>query len=375
MPPAERKLDILFVSLPFSGIEVFFRNLEQALDREKLLSASWIYLQHQPLQGHLWQHVSFLSRTWIPRSGFEMRQRVAALERQGHRFDAVVMNSMVPLLGSGSITKRIPTIAWLDTTPALMRRIGWYHAPPRGRISWWLRARDRAIAIGTYRRARHLLAWSPAVKQSLIEDYRISEAKISLLPMGIDLDFWTGRDSTGPQRKDRKGFSILFVGNDFVRKGGDLLLEVARLKEFEGCRFQIVTRDPVGEHGPNVTVHRGIGPKSPALRALYHDADVFVLPTRADFAPTNVICESLAAGVPVVTTTVGGLDQVIVDGVNGFTVPPDDLSALSSRLKELIDDPVLRQEMSKRARETAVSRFDLRSTAREFLAVVERVTG
>ena len=100
---------------------------------------------------------------------------------------------------------------------------------------------------------------------------------------------------------------------------------------------------------------------------LYDRADVFALPTQADFSPTNSICEAMAMGLPVISTNVGGLDEIVLHGKNGFIVPKDDVEALAGCLKRLGSDEKLRLRLGKNARAMAEERFDVEKNAKRIV--------
>jgi glycosyltransferase involved in cell wall biosynthesis len=109
------------------------------------------------------------------------------------------------------------------------------------------------------------------------------------------------------------------------------------------------------------------------LRA-YAGADVFVLPCvvaadgRRDVTP-NAVLEAMAMALPVVSTPVGGVPELVEDGVSGVLVPPGDPLALAGALASLIDDPARRRQLGEAARRRAEERFDARRTAAEFREV------
>lgn len=86
--------------------------------------------------------------------------------------------------------------------------------------------------------------------------------------------------------------------------------------------------------------------------------------------PKSVI-EAEAIGRPVVTTDSVGCRDTVVDGKNGFVIPIKDSDALATALKKLIDNPELRQEMGKNAREFAVGKFDINDVVNVHLEVYE----
>jgi glycosyltransferase involved in cell wall biosynthesis len=82
-----------------------------------------------------------------------------------------------------------------------------------------------------------------------------------------------------------------------------------------------------------------------------------------------VILEALAMGVPVVTTPVSAIPEVIVDGVTGLLVPPGDAVALAQALERLLTDSALRQRLGQQGRSRVRERFDI---ARNVQPLVQR---
>jgi glycosyltransferase involved in cell wall biosynthesis len=74
-------------------------------------------------------------------------------------------------------------------------------------------------------------------------------------------------------------------------------------------------------------------------------AHVYVLPSYFEGVPVAVL-EAQAAGLPIVTTPVGGIPEVVRDGVNGFVISPGDVKSLATSILKLLDDSDLRQRMS-----------------------------
>ena len=117
--------------------------------------------------------------------------------------------------------------------------------------------------------------------------------------------------------------------------------------------LDVATGDDVPEsHG--VRVHRGVEAGSERLRDLYADADVFALPTRADAVPWSVL-EAMAAGLPVVASRVGAIEELIGD--SGETIEPGDVEELAAALGRLTD-PERRRLLGDRARQRVRERYD-----------------
>src|SRR6185436_4362760 len=121
---------------------------------------------------------------------------------------------------------------------------------------------------------------------------------------------------------------VLFVGVDFQRKGGDLLTAIARRPEFGDVDFHLVTRDFPGEQGKNIFIHSNLPPASGVLMDLFRAADLFVVLTRQDTALISAL-ESMAMGLPVISTPVGGIPDIIVEGSTWYIVPTDDTEILA----------------------------------------------
>jgi glycosyltransferase involved in cell wall biosynthesis len=91
-------------------------------------------------------------------------------------------------------------------------------------------------------------------------------------------------------------------------------------------------------------------------RALFEAAAVFALPSYEEALPVSLL-EAMAAGVPVVASAVGGIPEVVADGVSGYLVAPGDKVSLERSLRRLLGDRPLGQRIGAAARETARLRF------------------
>jgi glycosyltransferase involved in cell wall biosynthesis len=105
--------------------------------------------------------------------------------------------------------------------------------------------------------------------------------------------------------------------------------------------------------------------------ALLARSDVFVLSSRSEGLPMSVL-EAMAAGLPVVASSVGGLAELVVDGETGMLVPPGDPGSLAGALRRLIDDHELRHELGAAARARAQDSFDLGAFRRAHVDLYDR---
>ena len=100
---------------------------------------------------------------------------------------------------------------------------------------------------------------------------------------------------------------------------------------------------------------------------MYATSDVIVIPSRSEGLP-NVLLEAMASGKPVVATRVGGIPEVLSDGVNGRLVPPDDPVRLGDAMAALLADRQLRHALGERACLDA-RRFSPQARAERILSV------
>ncbi|MDV7999965.1 glycosyltransferase [Rhodococcus sp. IEGM 1408] len=107
-----------------------------------------------------------------------------------------------------------------------------------------------------------------------------------------------------------------------------------------------VLREAVREHGlEGSVVFTGVRTD---MAAVYRAADAVLLPSLVENLPT-VLIEAGSAGRPVVATTVGGIPEIVLDGVTGLLCPPADPAAMAERILRLVDDPELRAAMGSQA--------------------------
>ncbi len=187
---------------------------------------------------------------------------------------------------------------------------------------------------------------------------------------GIDL-----RHFKPNPRVAREPGLILSVGRLVEKKGFVPLIHACALLALRGLDFRC---EIVGAGEQQALLARLIadlrldgrvslaGPKpQDAVLAAYQRAAVFALPCiiakdgNRDGLPT-VMLEAMAAGLPVVATTVTGNPEIVDDGVNGLLVPPEDVPALAEALARLLQDETLRREMGAAARSKVEQCFDVR---------------
>jgi glycosyltransferase involved in cell wall biosynthesis len=216
-----------------------------------------------------------------------------------------------------------------------------------------------------FRGAAWCVPWSTWAAESLAADYHVSATQIAVIPPGVDMKAWRMARPTSVSRT--ANLRVLFVGADLHRKGGEVLLAAFNALG-DHVELDIVTRSDVVA-SDRVRVHRALRPNDVQLLDLYRSADVFVLPSLSETFGIAAI-EASAAGLPVIASKIGGLTDIVRDGVSGYLLEPGDVSALAAALRRLGSDPLLRVRMGAQARKHALQRFDADTNARRLLDLV-----
>jgi glycosyltransferase involved in cell wall biosynthesis len=292
----------------------------------------------------------------------------------------VLFHTQVTSLFSVGIMRRLPAVVSLDATPINYDSVGhYYHHRAAG--DGLLDRQKYRINRSVFHAAAGLVTWSEWARRSLEHDYGVDPAHVRVLAPGASPAFFeigarrAGTQEALPPSDGDRLVRLLFVGGDFERKGGPLLVESMRGPLGERCELHLVTGAELGSVPRNVHVHRGLGPNSAELLGLFAEADVFVLPTLADCLPL-VLMEATAAGLPVVTTDVGALREAVIPGTSGMLVPPADAGELVAALERLVGDAALRRQMGRAGRELAQRKFDAhRNTCALLELLVEKAQG
>jgi glycosyltransferase involved in cell wall biosynthesis len=345
---APRRLRIAFIWSTEVGLETIYLNWRDGLPPEAGVDPIWIIISWWQEGGTI-ERLPLLPR-WIKARLRGYQELYSGLGQQ--ELDVLYPGPWAMFLGNERRLRRQPYVLGFDSTNEQRLAFdGLYGYPSRipgaEAVKWRLRRR-------VYQGAAALFPWSQWAADGLMERYSPDPARVHIVPPGIDLNFWTFEEH--PEEGD---VHLLFVGGDFYRKGGDVLLEWAESTRLDGWQLHLVTRDPVSTTSSRVHVYHGLTPSSPALRQLYRQANVFVLPTRADCYSLASL-EAMATGLPVVLSQVGGTGDIIRDGETGFLIPPADRPALASSLESLIEERGARQRMGLAARKDVEARYDLR---------------
>jgi glycosyltransferase involved in cell wall biosynthesis len=149
---------------------------------------------------------------------------------------------------------------------------------------------------------------------------------------------------------------IVFLGNDWERKGGPELLRWHQTRWIDRAELHVIGASaPVDRTARNVTWHGSV-PRNRVLTELLPSMDIMVMPTKRDMSPWAPV-EALGCGVPVVSTRLAGIPDEVIDGLTGFLAPLRDERAFISAIETLLDDPDRCRAMGLAGREYARTHF------------------
>lgn len=265
--------------------------------------------------------------------------------------------------------------AWLSGVPVVVRGLG-LHALPGNRLDQLLWRRVTSAVVANSR----------ATADVLLEAHPwLTRAMISVVPNGVDVERFAGArpidaaalSELAPGTEGGEGLTIGYVGRLDPEKGPDVLIDAWALarERLPGARLLMVgsgalearlrrtTRD-----WPEVAWVGYRADTAPLVATM----DLLVVPSRRESFGIAA-AEGMAAGVPVIATGVGGLTEVVRDGVDGRLVPPLDPAALADAIVELGGDADRRRDMGVAAAERARVEWAPAAAADGYLRVLRDV--
>jgi len=206
-----------------------------------------------------------------------------------------------------------------------------------------------------YDRMDFIFPMSKWLAHSFINDFKIDSAKV--IPVGAGVNLPRIKD---PVCKNPENPKILYVGKDFKRKGGYVLLEAFRevRKKVKNTELIIVGPAQIKNLPEGARCEGFIAKQTEEglerLLTLYSEASIFVLPSL--YEPFGIaFAEAMAHKLPCIGTNNCAMPEIIDDGINGFIIDPNDSSSLADRMYTLLGDHELRASMG----EAAYKKYDL----------------
>jgi glycosyltransferase involved in cell wall biosynthesis len=320
-------------------------------------------------------------KTWHVRQGLQREREWDAL---------FLANFQVGQIGD---YRRHKCYYYTDLTLSLMKQMPAWYQPIITR-SGPLNAYKEKITQEAFERFAGFFCMSKWAAGGVQVDHHIPPEKCHISHPGANLNRWKFTDRS--ERSGNVPVRLLMTGGEFMRKGGDYLLRWAEITRSRNWELDIITwagelpswvSEAMGnpEAGsqlsaalapklPNVRVHIGMKANTPEIMELFAAADVFCLPTHADGSSIASL-EAMATGLPVVVGAVGGIPELITDGVTGFLQKQDDYEDFAAKLDRLVEDRDLRLEIGRAARQSCEDYFNVTRQVRDIFRVVDEDNG
>jgi glycosyltransferase involved in cell wall biosynthesis len=244
----------------------------------------------------------------------------------------------------------------LPRRPALVRTRHISAPVPRNRATRWL--------YGTA--TDHIVTTGERLRAQVIGESGVAPARVVSVPTGIDLGRFRPGDRMQARRELGLPVEAALVGIVATLrswKGHRYLLDALASLDRPQAHLVIVGDGPQREALGAQVDQLGIGERvlfagnrddvAPWMRAL----DVFCLPSYANEGVPQSLMQAMACGLPVITTAVGSITEIVTDGINGVIVPAQDTPALAGAVASLLDDPARRSTLGARAMADAHERF------------------
>lgn len=216
--------------------------------------------------------------------------------------------------------------------------------------------RQRKLELAFIRNADWILSPSEALAKIVAREAGSRLDNLTLRPYPLDRISAEGVEHT---ESGDGVMRVVFAARNDPVKGGDVLLKAVREIENSGGGVRFDFYGYLPKPGQTVTdsveIH-GFVPRESLLQD-YGRADAAVVPSFWDNSP-NTVYEAMAADLPVVGSSVGGIPELIRDGETGFLVPAHDWRSISDRILRLRDDPELRRRMGLAARKRIMALAD-----------------
>lgn len=236
-----------------------------------------------------------------------------------------------------------------------------------------------------------IIAVSNRNAQTLKELFPSMKKRITAVHNGIDITWFESQNLSFTDKKLQEYREQVLESDDKTT----LILSVAELHERKGLKYLIGAFEKLIQAGENCKlVLAGIGPQRVNLEKLIEEkkltdhvkllgfrkdishlmaaCDVFVLPSLKE-AFGLVLIEAMTAKLPIVASNVGGIPEIIEDGVNGLLVTPKNKKELAQAIKKYIDSPDLAAEFTKIGYTKAKENFDAKMMAKNTEEIYEEI--
>lgn len=288
-----------------------------------------------------WQRIVEIPRLWV-----ELR----AARKENRK---ILFHHISPALFSLPLLSRRDCFITTEWTRKLLEPIKLETISP-----WWLTWVHRMVL----RRVAGVLPMTEAVRTSLLQDYHVGPSQVHRVakPFEVERMRPTSEECHFPVK-------ILFIGGDFERKGGDVLINWFKTKNPKSVQLTLVTNERVAAI-TGLHLERGVVPRSKKHTKLFQSHDVFALPTKSEGYPM-VLGEAACYGLAIVTTKFAmGAPEIIENGANGYICESQE--HVLSCLDDLCANPAKVWQMKIASRRRMLTHFGEDKVFQQYLKAI-----
>ena len=362
-----KKYHIGFILTVKLGNATRFRILKKYAERDNEVSCIWAPIDYFPDESGTARFLMKLP-SFVRWRAIVLWQAMPVMSSI-RKLDAVMVHQFEPsvVLSLLRAIKRQPLLVnSSDDTPLVPGREHPMYANELGRKAWLQALRFR-LDVWRARRADLTIPMSTWAARILVEDCGVTKESVHPLHVGVDLEEWPIQPPRPLENVTRR---LLFVGGDFARKGGKLLLDVHQAQFADEVELHIVSKNFKPLFYRNVFVYSDIDSSDPRLRQLYRDCDIFVLPTLSDLS-SWVCLEAMASCRPVISTNISGIADIVKNNENGIVVKMGSAPELSKAISELLSNPRRSIEMGRRGREMVEEKFNAEINVARIISIIK----
>lgn len=285
-----------------------------------------------------------------------------------HRPDVVITHS-----STDSWLISVATIGLLNRPKIIrMRHVSAIISPSR--LTRWM-----------YSRADHIVTTSSAIRAHICQTLSIAGDRVTSIPTGLDLQKRFLPPTRGQKLEARESLKL--------PREIPIITMLSTLRSWKGHIYALKALMIV-KHATLLIV--GDGPQENALRQLVIDldlrdrvlflgyqsdplpvlysTDVFIQPSYGNEGWSQSLMQAMAVGLPVIASDIGGLNEMINDGVDGILVPPRNHEHLAASIVNLLSDDLLSESLGLRGRQRAENMFSIKAMGSKMEALIEECT-
>lgn len=324
VPPAYTQSDsnpktVVFILSREYGGPTYARHIEEAIKELPYINPHFIYFDREQFKTDI-SKINFFLRWIMPfRNSFIIYSIYR--EKLPDHIDGLFFFSFELPVRFQKFLTRYPTILAFDGTLIGSHRLKLQCFPGFfARLEFFLKTTITfPFLYSMAKKVAHFFPLTTWAQKSLIHDFRINKNKITVVPGGFDQTVWQPNPAKTTLNAPPR---LLFVGNQFERKGGPFLLSLFTNYIYPRAQLIIISNDPLIDQSKlpaGVTLIKGLT-KNSELLEYYQNADIFVFPTRLE-QMGHVLIEAAFTGLPLLASDIGGVSEIVRDQENGFLLP------------------------------------------------------